>query len=203
MQFASANPGLVQQQMGGMGGGMPAAPPQATAPRVADEPEQIDSSSRSSAAATTAPAAAPAAAANPFGGAGMPNMEEMMNNPMVKDMMSNPETMKMMQNMMQGQGGAGDPAQMSEMMKNPNMATMLQNPEMISNCINMVKSNPAMMEMVAKQMPGVDPQTVVKGLEWMAALAGYYATVRRFFANKFVQLSIIALVVSLIWRWFG
>lgn len=157
MQFAQANPELVQQQMGGMGGGMPAAQPQATAPRVAEESEQIDSSSRPSAASTAPPATAPVAAANPFGGAGMPNMEEMMNNPMVKEMMNNPETMKMMQNMMQGQGGAADPSQMSELMKNPSMEKMLQNPEMISNCINMVKSNPAMMEMMAKQMPGVDP----------------------------------------------
>jgi len=129
MQFASANPGLVQQQMGGTGGGMPAAQPQATAPRVAEEPEQIDSSSRPSAASTaplaTAPAAAPNQPMNPFGGAGMPNMEEMMNNPMVKEMMNNPETMKMMQNMMQGQGGAADPSQMSEMMKNPSMEKML------------------------------------------------------------------------------
>merc|ERR1719263_1672228 len=86
----------------------------------------------------------------------------------------------------QGQGGAADPNQMSELMKNPSMEKMLQNPEMISNCINMVKSNPAMMEMMAKQMPGVDPATMVKGLEWMASLAGYYASTRRFFANKFV-----------------
>lgn len=95
---------------------MPAAQPQATAPRVAAEPEQIDSSSRPSAAATAPAATAPAAAVNPFGGAGMPNMEEMMNNPMVKEMMSNPETMKMMQNMMQGQGGAADPNQMNDLM---------------------------------------------------------------------------------------
>lgn len=65
------------------------------------------------------------------------------------------------------------------------MEKMLQNPEMIANCVNMVKSNPAMMEMMAKQT-GVDPSTMVKGLEWMATLAGYYASTRRFFANKFV-----------------
>lgn len=96
---------------------MPTAQPPAAAPRVAQEPEQIDSTSRPSAASTAPPATTAAAAPNPFG-AGMPNMDEMMNNPMVKEMMNNPETMKMMQNMMQGQGGAAgaDPSQMNDLM---------------------------------------------------------------------------------------
>jgi hypothetical protein len=45
---------------------------------------------------------------------------------------------------------------MQDMMKNPSLAGMLNNPEMIETCLNMLKSNPAMLEMLQKQMPGVD-----------------------------------------------
>ena len=46
---------------------------------------------------------------------------------------------------------------MKDMMANPSMAKMMENPDMLKNAVNMVKSNPAMLEMMAKQMPGVDP----------------------------------------------
>jgi hypothetical protein len=118
----------------------------------------------------------------------MGNMEEMMNNPMIKEMMNNPEMMKMAMNMMsgnQGQGGANS-EQMNDLMKNPSMKNLLNNPEMLTQSVNMLKNNPMMLEMLQKQMPGVDPQTLVRGLDWLASIAGYYAKVRNVYSNKYV-----------------
>jgi hypothetical protein len=42
------------------------------------------------------------------------------------------------------------PEKMQEAMKNPSMANMLRNPEMLETAINMMKSNPAMLDMVSK-----------------------------------------------------
>ena len=67
----------------------------------------------------------------------------------------------------------------------------------------MMKANPAMMEMLQKQMPGVDQATMAKGLEWLASLAKYYAKTRNFFNNKFVQLCLILFVISIIFYFFG
>ena len=167
MSFAEQNPDIVRQQMAG--NTYPTMPPQQTQPTQAARSapsssqagefnldDQIDSSSRPQAHQAPPPQMP----------AGMPdmsnmNMQEMMNNPMVKEMMNNPETMRAAMNMMnaggQGQGGAMNQQSMKEMMENPSMSKLLQNPEMIKNAIDMVKSNPAMMEMMAKQMPGVDP----------------------------------------------
>lgn len=121
----------------------------------------------------------------------MDNMAEMMNNPMVKEMMNNPETMKAAMNMMgggagQGQGGGMNPDKMQDMMKNPSMDKIMQNPEFMSNAVEMIKSNPAMLEMMAKQIPGVAPETLVTGLEYMTSAAKAYTKVRNFFASKFV-----------------
>jgi len=52
-------------------------------------------------------------------------------------------------------------------------------------------------------MPGVDPQTLVKGLDWLASLARYYAKTRSFFSNKYVQLVMMIAVISAIFWYFG
>ena len=49
-----------------------------------------------------------------------------------------------------GQGAGGNPKAMEEMMKNPSMAGLLKNPEMITTSLNMMKSNPAMLDMMEK-----------------------------------------------------
>lgn len=131
-------------------------------------------------------------------------MEEMMNNPMFKEMMNNPEMMKQAMNMMNpGASGTGSTENMQNMMKNPSMANLLNNPEMLTQCVNMLKNNPAMMQTLSQQIPGVDPQTMVKGLEWLSSLANYYSKTRSFFANKFVQLFMILSVVAVIFYYFG
>jgi len=147
------------------------------------------------------------AAVAPPGGMppGFGNMEEMMNNPMVKEMMNNPDMMKQAMDMMNGGQGAagGQPPDMQNLMKNPSMSNLMSNPAMLSQAVGMLKSNPAMMEMMQKQMPGVDQATMVKGLEWLASLAGYYAKTRNFLNNKFVQLCLILVVISIVFYFFG
>ena len=69
-----------------------------------------------------------------------------MNNPALKEMMNNPETLKAAMNMMNGQG---DPSSMQNMMKNPSMQNILSNPEMMTNAIQMMKTNPAMLDAMA------------------------------------------------------
>jgi hypothetical protein len=135
----------------------------------------------------------------------MNNMEEMMNNPMVKEMMNNPEMMKMAMNMMGGnaQGSGANPEAMQNMMKNPSMQNLLNNPDMLTQGINMMKSNPAMLDMLSKQIPGVAPETIVRGLDWLASLAQYYSKTRTFFANKYVQLAIMLAIVSAVFWYFG
>ena len=136
-------------------------------------------------------------------------MAAMMNNPMVKEMMNNPEMMKAAMNMMnggQGQGGGAgmpDAAGMQEMMQNPSMQNLLSNPEMITQGINMVKGNPAMLEMLSKQIPGVQPETLVKGLEWLASLARYYSNARSFCSSKLVQLGFLVVFLGVLFRYFG
>jgi len=57
--------------------------------------------------------------------------------------------------------------------------------------------------MLQQQMPGVDPQTMMKGLEWLASLAQFYARTRSFFANKVIQLAITLSVATLVFWYFG
>lgn len=45
--------------------------------------------------------------------------------------------------------GQANPAAMQDMMKNPSMQNLLNNPDMINNAINMMKSNPAMLDAMA------------------------------------------------------
>ena len=52
-------------------------------------------------------------------------------------------------------------------------------------------------------MPGVNPETLVKGLDWLASIAGYYAKTRSFFANKYVQLACMMVFVYAIFWYFG
>ena len=104
----------------------------------------------------TAGAPVAGAAVAPPGGMppGFGNMEEMMNNPMVKEMMNNPDMMKQAMDMMNGGQGAagGQPPDMQNLMKNPSMSNLMSNPAMLSQAVGMLKSNPAMMEMMQKQM---------------------------------------------------
>ena len=137
------------------------------------------------------------------------NPTAMMDNPMVKEMMNNPEMMKMAMGMMgggQGQGGsagAPNPEAMQEMMKNPSMQNMLRNPEMLAQSIAMMKNNPAMLEMLQKQMPGVQPETLVRGLEWLGWLARCYAYARSFFLNKLIQLAFLGAFIAILFWYFG
>jgi hypothetical protein len=103
----------------------------------------------------------------------------------------------------QGQGGGPNPEAMQNMMKNPSMTNLLNNPDMLTQGINMMKTNPAMLDMLAKQMPGVAPETLVRGLDWLASLAQYYSKTRTFFANKYVQLAIMIAIVSAVFWYFG
>lgn len=99
--------------------------------------------------------------------------------------------------MMNG-GAAADPDAMKNMMQSPSMQNILKNPEMLEQSINMVKNNPAMLEMMSKQMPEVDPKTMVKGLEWLASLAKFYSRARNVCQNKLVQASLIFIMIYLI-----
>ena len=92
---------------------------------------------------------------------------------------------------------------MQDMMKNPSMQNILNNPEMLQQSINMMKSNPAMLDMLSKQVPGADPQTLLKGLDWLASIAKYYSKTRTFFQNKFVQLALMISFISLMFWYFG
>lgn len=95
--------------------------------------------------------------ANPMAGMpGMPQMPagmnpaEMMNNPGVQEMMKNPDIMKMAQDMMQGGANGGQ----------PNMQDLMSKPEMMNSMINMMKDNPAMINMVKQQFPGSSDEDI-------------------------------------------
>lgn len=88
-------------------------------------------------------------------------------------------------------------------MKNPSISKLLENPDMIKAGVNMMKNNPMMKEMLAKQMPGANPEMLVTALDWLAAFAGYYSALRRFFAHKVVQLSLLAAFIYMVYRYLG
>jgi len=67
----------------------------------------------------------------------------------------------------------------------------------------MMKSNPAMLEMLRKQIPGVEPETLVKGLEWLSTLARYYSNARNFCSSKLVQLSLLLVFLGALFWKFG
>ena len=67
----------------------------------------------------------------------------------------------------------------------------------------MMKTNPMVLEMLQKQMPGVAPETIVKGLDWLASIAIYYGKTRTFFANKYVQLVMMIAIVYAVFWYFG
>ena len=52
-------------------------------------------------------------------------------------------------------------------------------------------------------MPGVAPETIVKGLDWLASIAIYYGKTRTFFANKYVQLAVMIAIVYAVFWYFG
>jgi len=67
------------------------------------------------------------------------------------------------------------------------LSMMMNNPEMIEQSLNMMKTNPAMMEMMKKQLPeGASTESMIKALDWISWLAGYYAMLRRFMAHRMV-----------------
>ena len=99
--------------------------------------------------------------------------------------------------------GTGSTENMQDLMKNPSMSNLLSNPDMLQSTVNMMKNNPAMREMLQKQMPGVDSDTMVKCLDWLSSLARYYARTRSFFANKFVQLAITMSLIAILFYFFG
>jgi len=43
-----------------------------------------------------------------------------------------------------------DPNKMQDVMKNPSMSNLLNNPETLTSAINMMKTNPAMLDMLGK-----------------------------------------------------
>lgn len=186
MQMMKDNPSLMQNHRARMGQ-QAGAQPQQTAAAAAPTQGQAPPTSQ------------------PQMPAGMPaNMAEMMDNPMIKEMLNNPETMRNMMNMMgnQGQGGPMSAEGMQEMMKDPSLKNMMKNPEAIANMLNMVKSNPALKETLAKQI-GIEPDQLDKGLGVFKSILGAYSSVRNFFANKVVQLSILLLIIYTLFRYFG
>jgi hypothetical protein len=97
----------------------------------------------------------------------------------------------------------GGSADMQEAMKNPSIQNLLKNPEMIKQSVEMLKTNPAMLDMLKQQMPGVDPNTLLKALDWMGSLAGYYASTRNMLSNKTVQSAVLILVLVVVFWYFG
>lgn len=103
-----------------------------------------------------------------------------------------------------GQGaGGGNPKAMEEMMKNPSMAGLLKNPEMITTSLNMLKSNPAMLDMMEKQFPGQSRETIVRMLDMVGGIAGYYAKARNFFNQQWVQGSLLLIFIATMYWYFS
>lgn len=93
---------------------------------------------------------------------------------------------------------------MQEMMKDPSFKNLMKNPELITQGIDMVKGNPAMLEMISKQMgPNVDKATLEKGLNFIGKLAHGFVATKNFFTNKTVQLAMVLLVLSFFYWLFG
>jgi len=102
-----------------------------------------------------------------------------------------------------GQGGGLSGPDMQKAMNNPDMKQMFNNPEMIKNAINMMKDNPAMIEMIKTQIPGASEDTIRRGLRILSSLAEYYMISKRFFSHKLVQASLLALFIYVVYRWIG
>ena len=90
------------------------------------------------------------------------------------------------------------------MMKDPSFKNLMKNPELITQGIDMVKGNPAMLDMIAKQMgPNVDRATLEKGLAFVGSIAKGFVATKNFFTNKTVQLAIVLAILSFFYWYFG
>ena len=90
---------------------------------------------------------------------------------------------------------------MQEAMKNPGMKQMFENPEMIKSAIKMMQDNPAMIDMIRKQVPGASEDSIKRGLKILGTLAEYYMISKRFFSHKLVQLSLVAVLIFVVYRY--
>lgn len=87
------------------------------------------------------------------------------------------------------------------MLNNPAVTDMLKNPEMMKNMMTMVKNNPAMQEMLAKQT-GMKPEDMVRNMERVQSVFNGFMTVRETCSNKLVQLSLILVFIGVVYRYF-
>jgi hypothetical protein len=97
-----------------------------------------------------------------------------------------------------------DPSKMQEMMSNPSLQKLLDNPEFLDSTIQMLKNPMArgQVDQMAKSM-GMNPETLIKVLEFLVSCAYGYKKVRGFFAHPIIMVSLAVLVISYLLKWFG
>lgn len=74
---------------------------------------------------------------------------------------------------------------MASMMNNPDMQAMLKDPKQMKAMMDMVKNNPAMKDMLAKQT-GQKPEDIEKMMDMMQNYSGYISTAYSVCTNKLV-----------------
>lgn len=91
--------------------------------------------------------------------------------------------------------------QIKEMAENPMVKQMMSDPKAMQNYVDMIKSNPAMMEQMCKQQ-GITKEQLDQQLNTMTSMMGYYHTANSVCTNKLVQLSFVLIIIGLIYRYF-
>lgn len=65
----------------------------------------------------------------------------------------------------------------------------------------MMKTNPALMDMVRKQFPGASDEMIQRNINMLGSLANFYFTARRFFAHRAVQFSLLVIFILVVYRY--
>ena len=142
------------------------------------------------------------------GGKIHPPGKDMLNNPLYKKIVKDKNVIKMAEKMMAGTKGGKMPdlSAMGDLMKNPTMEHVAKNPEVLQQGVKFMKENPAAREALGATLPkGVNPDTAINALEWVAWLTVTYSKLKKYF--PYVKYSVIIFLLYWLYyktkSWFG
>lgn len=67
----------------------------------------------------------------------------------------------------------------------------------------MLKNNKGMQDMMQKQMPGMNVNLVLKGLQGVSMVARAYQSIKQAWSYVFVRLAVFGIFMILVARYFG
>ena len=82
---------------------------------------------------------------------------------------------------------------------------MMQNPEFLTNMAKMLRDpkNKGMLDMMQAQNPGMNMGLILRALEGVGMVVGFYQRLKRLWQSVVVRLIVFGLFILLLARYFG